>query len=430
MLPDPGDVGLFSEVVRSRRDELGLSQKDLADAMCMVFRPTVTGNEIARYERGERIARQEARRALEEVLRLPIFLLDEAAANQRRARKTPAGGVEVAVPTLVTGLDPVGHIRAALLDSSGYALLDPDGSDKPPGLDELDHDLDQVMIAYQSGRFDDMLTRLPDAVTGAHRAAHTYRGRKARRARQALALSGQASAMVLTKLGQHDLAWIASERGLTAAQDADDPAILGSLQRSMVHTLQSHGRTDASTRLAERTADNLRPTLIAGAERVTSIYGTLLLAASMTAARAGDRSSVDELLDEADHYATQLGHDANHLWTAFGPTNVAVHRVATAVAQDDIAAAERHTSGVDATALPAERRIRYLFDVAMIAVRRDRADDAIATMLEAEQLAPEQVHNHVMAQQIVAHLRASKPGRQDPRLAQLDRRTRKARAAA
>ena len=34
-------------------------------------------------------------------------------------------------------------------------------------------------------------------------------------------------------------------------------------------------------------------------------------------------SGVDELLDEADHYARQLGRDANHLWTAFGPTNVA-----------------------------------------------------------------------------------------------------------
>ncbi len=248
--------------------------------------------------------------------------------------------------------------------------------------------------------------------------------------KQTLALSGQASAMVLTKLGEHDLAWIASERGLNAAQDADDPAIIGSLNRSMVHTLQSHGRTEASTRLAERTADNLRPALDAGSARETSVYGTLLLAASMTAARAGDRSAVNELLDEADHHAAQLGQDANHLWTAFGPTNVAVHRVATAVARDDIATAEHHTRQLHPSALPPERRIRYLFDVAMIAVKQDRTGDAIATMLEAEQLSPEQVHNHVMAQQIVAHLRSSRSGRQDPRLAQLDRRTRKTRAAA
>ena len=60
----------------------------------------------------------------------------------------------------------------------------------------------------------------------------------------------------------------------------------------------------------------------------------------------------------------------------------------------------------------------------MIAVRRNRTGDAIAAMLEAERLAPEQVHRHVMAQQIVGHLRNTKVGRQDPRLAQLDQRTR------
>ena len=427
VLPDPAEIGTFAEVVRGARRQLNLSQNDLAALVCMASKPTVTGNDIARYERGKRIARQEIRRALEEALGLPVFVLDIAAANQRAERKGATDAVTIGAPSLVGAPSAIDRIRAALLDSSGLAGLD---DEEPPDLDALDRELDQVMGAYQSGRFDQMLGQLPDVVTGAHRAAYCFRDRKARRAKQALALSGQASAMVLTKLGEHDLAWIASERGLNAAQDADDPAIVGSLNRSMVHTLQSHGRTDTSIRLAERTADDLRPTLDTASAREASVYGTLLLAASMTAARAGDRSAVDELLDEADHYATQLGHDANHLWTAFGPTNVALHRVATAVALDDIASAERHARQVEASVLPSERRIRYLFDVAMIAVKRDRTDEAIATMLDAEQLGPEQVHKHVMAQQIVSHLRSSRSGRQDPRLAQLDRRTRKARAIA
>ncbi|MEM9564182.1 MAG: helix-turn-helix transcriptional regulator [Actinomycetota bacterium] len=430
MLPDPADIGLFADVVRAGRNQLELSQNDLAAAVCMIHRPTVTGNDIARYESGKRIARHETRRALEQALGLPVLTLDIAAAKQRAANKSGTGSTQVSMPTLAGAPSALGRIRAAFLDSGGYGFHDGAGSDQPPDLDDLARSLDQVMQAYQTSRFDEMLTRLPDVVAGAHHAAAHCRGRNRRRARQTLALSGQASAMVLTKLGEHDLAWIASERGLTVAQDADDPAILGSLQRSMVHTLQSHGRTEASTKLAERTADDLRTALKAGSEREISIYGTLLLAASMTAARAGERSTVDELLDEAEHHAKQLGHDTNHLWTAFGPTNVAVHRVATAVAHDDIAGAERHLRAVNAGALPSERRIRYLFDVAMIALRRDRTDEAIATMLEAEQLAPEQVHHHVMAQQIVAHLRDSKSGRQDPRLAQLDRRTRRAHAAA
>jgi transcriptional regulator with XRE-family HTH domain len=427
VLPDPADIGTFAEVVRGARKQLNLSQNDLAALVCMASRPTVTGNDIARYERGKRIARQESRRALEEVLGLPVFVLDIAAANQRAERKGATLATTIGVPSPVGAPDAIDRIRAALLDSSGLAGLD---DEELPDLDALDRELGHVMNAYQSGRFDQMLGQLPDVVIGAHRAAYCFRGRKARRAKQTLALSGHASAMVLTKLGEHDLAWIASERGLNAAHDVDDPAIIGSLNRSMVHTLQSHGRTDASKRLAERTADDLRPAHDPGPARETSVYGTLLLAASMTAARAGDRSAVDELLDEAEHFAVQLGHDANHLWTAFGPTNVAVHRAATAVAQDDIANADRYARQVDPSTLPSERRIRHLFDVAMIAVKRHRTDEAIATMLEAEQLGPEQVHNHLMAQQIVAHLRSSRSGREDPRLAQLDRRTRKSRATA
>ena len=75
------------------------------------------------------------------------------------------------------------------------------------------------------------------------------------------------------------------------------------------------------------------------------------------------------------------------------------------------------------------RRQRLWRDLALIAIRRDGNDDALTRLLEAEQLAPDHVHHHRMGQQIVNHLRATKQGRQDPRLAQLDRRTRKTLAA-
>ena len=420
MLPDPADIGALAEVIRARREELGLSQADLAAAVCMVDRPTVTGNDIARWERGKRIPRSGARRALEMVLELPIHLLDRAAAEQRAVRNPEEPAIGIAA--LVDSANAVGRIRSAFLEANRLAFAD--DATEPPDCEPIQQDLDRVMLAYQASRFDDMLDQLPDLIEKSHRATYCYRGRQRRFANQVLALSSHASAMVLTKVGEHDLAWIASDRGLNAADDAEDEAIVGSLRRSMVHTLQTHGRNDAATRLAERTADDLRSTLPAGDARQASVYGTLLLAASMAAARAGDQSGVHELLDEADHYAQKLGRDANHLWTAFGPTNVAVHRVATAVALDDIGVAERNAEAVDASDLPSERRIRYLFDLAMIAVQRSRTDAAIATMLEAERLAPEQVHRHVMAQQIVGHLRNTRVGRQDPRLAQLDQRTR------
>ena len=124
VLPDPADIGTFAEVVRDARKQLNLSQNDLAALVCMASRPTVTGNDIARYERGKRIARQESRRALEEVLGLPVFVLDIAAANQRAERKGATVAATIGLPSLLVGApDAIDRIRAALLDSSGLAGL-------------------------------------------------------------------------------------------------------------------------------------------------------------------------------------------------------------------------------------------------------------------------------------------------------------------
>jgi hypothetical protein len=46
----------------------------------------------------------------------------------------------------------------------------------------------------------------------------------------------QAAAMILTKLGETDLAWMASDRGLAVAQDSGDAVVVGSLFRSVTHS--------------------------------------------------------------------------------------------------------------------------------------------------------------------------------------------------
>ena len=74
----------------------------------------------------------------------------------------------------------------------------------------------------------------------------------------------------------------------------------------------------------------LQPGVANATPEYLSIYGTLFLAGSMAAARNEDRATTRTFLAEADDSARRLGADANHLWIAFGPTNVAIHRVATA----------------------------------------------------------------------------------------------------
>ncbi|MEV8506388.1 hypothetical protein AB0368_16370 [Actinoplanes sp. NPDC051475] len=96
-----------------------------------------------------------------------------------------------------------------------------------------------------------------------------------------------------------------------------------------------------------------------------------------------------------------MGRDANHLWTAFGPTNVAIHRVAAAGELGDIQVAIDLGPRVDTAAMPMERRVRHALEVSRAYSAWNRQEEALSTLLHAEQMAPEQVRHHYLGRQLV-----------------------------
>ena len=116
----------------------------------------------------------------------------------------------------------------------------------------------------------------------------------------------------------------------------------------------------------------------------------------MISARAGDRRSAQDHLARAEQAAGSLGSDANYLWTAFGPTNVAIHQVAVAAELGDYQRAAHLGQQVDASPMPMERQVRHRLEVARALHFQRRQPDALAMVLEAEIRAPEQVRRHFM----------------------------------
>ena len=119
------------------------------------------------------------------------------------------------------------------------------------------------------------------------------------RAFELMALSYQAAASVLTNLGEADLAWIAAERGLTAAQRSDSRVILGSLFRSVAHTLLATGRFQPAVQLVSRAADVLGGSIGIADNAMLLVYGSLFLTGAMAASRADDRQTTRAFLAEA-----------------------------------------------------------------------------------------------------------------------------------
>jgi hypothetical protein len=129
----------------------------------------------------------------------------------------------------------------------------------------------------------------------------------------------------------------------------------------------------------------------------------------MTAARMRDRASARTQLDQAHHAANALGRDANLLWTAFGPTNVAIHEVAVAAELGDFQRAAVLGEPINVAPMPMERQVRHRLEVARALHFQDRQRDSLSLVLQAEAKAPDQVRRHYLTHALLHEwIRSSK----------------------
>jgi transcriptional regulator with XRE-family HTH domain len=267
----------------------------------------------------------------------------------------------------------------------------------PVGATTLHQLVDDTWTAYQDSRFGYVIMRLNQALPVAYVTAQ-HPGRPAQDATRCLAYLYQVAASVLVKLGDLDLARLCADRGDLAVQLANDPIAAASLQRSVAHTLLSNAQyADAIAVVQDGLAE-------AGSLRSPaglSVRGAFTFVGAMAAARLGDRTEATSFLRHANSLATQLGQDANHVWTAFGPTTVAMHEVSVAAELGDIRLAAELGQAVDVTALPRERQVRHRLEVARALSRLARRDAAEAMVLTAEHAAPDQVRRHFLTHELV-----------------------------
>ncbi|MER6088584.1 helix-turn-helix domain-containing protein [Streptomyces bluensis] len=334
----------------------------------------------------------------------------------------------LAEPTLMewssdSGNRTVPALRTALMD---YRLLTPllgsPPADEPPALPDLRANVVEILDAYQASRYGFATRRLPSLLADALAASRAYSGPEGQESHAQLALAYQGAAMVLGKVGETELAWLAADRGLTAAQHSGRNAVIGSLFRAVTHCLLATGRFAAAIQLVNDAAAVMQPKLGKADDEYVSVYGTLFLTGAMAAARANDRATTQAFLREANENAQRLGADANHLWTAFGPTNVAIHCVAAAGELGDIQIAVDLGPRIDTSGLPVERRVRHSIEVARALSAWNRTDEALAVLLEAEQDAPEQVRHHYMSRELVIGWIRGTRGRPSQTVAGLARR--------
>lgn len=217
------------------------------------------------------------------------------------------------------------------------------------------------------------------------------------------------AASTLAKVGEADLAWLAAERAMYAADRSDDPLVLASASRAATHALLAAGRYDDALELGVTAAGWLSDRAADDDPAAISLLGMLYLRAAVAAARHHDRSIANDLLERAARAAERLGQDLNLWQTAFGPTNVELHRLSAALDLGDVAYVVDRASSIEVDHLPVERAAAHRIDTARAHSLLAQDDDALDSLLTAEAAAPHLVRHSATVRETVRAMHRRAP---------------------
>lgn len=273
------------------------------------------------------------------------------------------------------------------------------------------HFVEQAWDEYQAGRLGRVIAALPGLLETAQQLEDAANSGEAD-IRSCWAVSARThhlAATALSKVGEADLAWIAAERAMQAADSSGDPLVLASAARAGTHALLAVGRFDDALSLGSRASEWLAPRMAEADPSALSLYGMLHLRTAVAAARRHDRSTAMDLLGRASTAARDLNEDGNYWQTGFGPTNVALHRMSAALDLGDIPYVVEHGPSIVVDHLPVERRVTHMIDVARAESMLAQDEPALQHLLSAEQAAPQLVRHSPIVRETVKAMHRRSP---------------------
>ena len=368
--------------IAAERRRRGLSQPELAR---MIDRSVAW---VSQVERGVRkVDRMSVLEALAAALEVPLAEL----------------AAEAPIVAAVTEESPgAGGLRLVL--SGAYALRAMLDGQRAPAVGALRTRSRQAWDLAHAGRYADLADLLGSLVPDLETAARAVPGARRAEMFELMAATYQACSAALAKLGEPEAAWIAADRAMAAAERAGNPLLVAAGAFRLVFVFISARHYDQAEETARTAAGALQPMADGGDPQAMSLWGGLTLQRAVTAARIGDPDTAYDQLERAKQMADRLGEGRNDYNTEFGPANVGLQEVAIAVDLGDAGRALRAAAAVDTTGLSAERQARLLIEMARAYAQRRQADEAVSTLLRAEQITPELVRGHVLVRQLVSDL--------------------------
>ena len=368
--------------IAAERRRRGLSQPELAR---MIDRSVAW---VSQVERGVRkVDRMSVLETLAAALDVPLAELAAEAPVVAAVTEEPpgAGGLRL----VLSGA----HALRAMLDNR-----------PSPTIDTLRGEARKAWELAHAGRYTDLTDLLRGLVPDLETAVRALPEKQRSELFELMAATYQACSAALAKLGEPEAAWIAADRAMATAEQAGNPMLVAAGSFRLVFVFITARHYDQAEETARTAAEALWPMADEGNPEAMSLWGGLTLQRAVIASRVNDPDAAYDQLELARQIAGRLGEGRNDYNTEFGPANVELQEVAVAVELGDAGRALRVASTVDTSGLSAERRARILIEVARAHAQRRQTHEAIAALLQAEQITPELVRGHELVRQLVSDL--------------------------
>ncbi|MGH8903347.1 MAG: hypothetical protein ACRDYA_17165 [Egibacteraceae bacterium] len=270
---------------------------------------------------------------------------------------------------------------------------------------ELQRSAQEGWRLYRSGRFSTLTALLPELINAGELATQQLTGQQRAGAFAALAQIYQVAAALVAQLSHDDLAFVAAQKAITAADRSDDPNLRAVAFLTLSWVLHRQGRLAEAEQVALDTAHDIEPSFSKATPVELSVWGMLLWNGMAAASHNAKPAQASDLLSLMQAVAHRVGEDRLDYSMVFGPTSVAMQAVGLAVERGEAGQALQLAQEVPkAGKVPLTTKTRHLLDVAHAQCLENKNADALTSLLDVQALAPEWMRYQVLAREIARAL--------------------------
>ncbi|RPF40270.1 hypothetical protein EDD96_4024 [Streptomyces sp. Ag109_G2-6] len=198
------------------------------------------------------------------------------------------------------------------------------------------------------------------------------------------------------------LVWRVAERGMTAAQDSEDPHAIGLAAWLTTQAHRDSAHYEAADAVTLETLRYLTPLLPDATADVRAVAGALTAEAGLTAARRGETGTAWHHWEQARLLTETLPPAYFHPVTSFSRAVIGAHAVTVAVELHAGGESVRQSARAEAETIPSRpRRARHRIEQARAYHLDAQPDVALATLAQAHETASDTVRYNGYARRII-----------------------------